>query len=135
MPDTMTEPTTDTADPGTAVARYLAVWNERVPEARLQRVTEAFSADAHYVDPLADVQGAEAISAMIGALQDSHPGVEVRLGSPIDAHHDLLRFEWHAVAADGTVGTVGLDIARLADDGRFADVRGFFGSTPQEPAA
>jgi hypothetical protein len=47
---------------------------------------------------------------------------------PVDSHHHVLRFDWEILDADGGLALSGLDVARLDDDGRLLDVRGFFES-------
>ena len=124
---------TQTIDQATIVDRYFSAWNERDALARAEAVANAFTDDARYCDPLADVTGHAAIASMMGALQDQHAGLSLRVSSAIDAHHDLLRFGWEAVDAEGNVTVAGIDIAKVSDDGRVRSLHGFFGETP--PAA
>lgn len=126
---------TDTLATSTIVDRYVAAWNERDADARMTKVAAAFTDDARYCDPLADVHGHAGISSMLGALQEAHPGLTIRVTSPVDEHHDLLRFHWAAAGEDGAVAIAGVDVARTAPDGRLADVRRFFGDAPQEVSA
>ena len=122
---------TKTLDQTTIVDRYFAAWNERDASARVAAVATAFTEDARYCDPLADVTGHDAIASMMGALQEQHTGLSLRVSSAIDAHHDLLRFGWEAVDAEGAVSVAGIDIARVSNDGRLVSLHGFFGDTPQ----
>ena len=122
---------TQTMDQTAIIDRYFAAWNERDSAARAGAVATAFTDDARYCDPLADVAGHEAIASMMGALQEQHEGLSLRVSSAIDAHHDLLRFGWEAVDAEGNVTLSGIDIATVSDDGRVASLHGFFGDTPQ----
>src|SRR5690349_10165029 len=54
--------------------RYIALWNETDASRRLQLLTDGWTADARYVDPLANAAGAEGISALIAAVQSRFPG-------------------------------------------------------------
>ena len=49
---------TDTA---TLVQRYLAAWNATDPTARREAIAAAFTPDARYVDPMADVRGHDGV--------------------------------------------------------------------------
>ena len=122
---------TQTIDQTAVVDRYFSAWNERDASARAKAVANAFTAEARYCDPLADVSGHDAISSMMGALQEQHAGLSLRVSSAIDAHHDLLRFGWEAVDADGNVSISGIDIATIGPDGRLVALQGFFGDTPK----
>jgi hypothetical protein len=116
-------------DASVAVERYFAAWNEQKPDRRLGLVREAWHADGRYVDPIAQACGHDAISDMIGAVHAKYPRVALRVGSVLDAHHDVVRFVWEIVGEDDTVALAGLDVAHFSDDGRIDDVRGFFGVT------
>lgn len=110
--------------------RYLAAWNETDPAARLAAVTEAFSADVRYTDPLVEVRGTEALAATIGAVQARFPGFVFRLAGPVDAHHDQVRFTWELGPEGAEAPIVGFDVALLDADGRIASVLGFLDRVP-----
>ena len=62
---------------------------------------------------------------MIGGAQEQFPGLQFKLISGPDAHHDRLRFTW-SLGQDGTVPVaLGVDFAVLAEDGRMRSVTGF----------
>ena len=65
---------------------------------------------------------------MIGGVHEQYPGVTLRCSSEVDSHHDVIRFDWEILDADKGLALSGVDVARLDDDGRLLDVRGFFGS-------
>ncbi len=110
--------------------RYLAAWNETDPVARRTAVDEVFSADVRYTDPMADVRGAEALDATIGAVQAQFPGFVFRLLGPADAHHDQLRFTWELGPEGVEAPIVGSDVALLDADGRINAVLGFLDRVP-----
>ncbi|MGN6242622.1 MAG: nuclear transport factor 2 family protein [Motilibacteraceae bacterium] len=110
---------------------YLDVWNETDAELRAQRLLTVFRDDVGYVDPLAQVRGADALFAVIGAVHQQFPGWVFRLAGPVDGHHGRLRFSW-ALGPDGApvAPVVGFDVAVLAEDGRITDVHGFLDQVP-----
>jgi hypothetical protein len=114
------------------VETYLAAWNEEDADARLKLVAEVFAADATYTDPLADVAGHDAISALIGAARGQFPGLVFSTGGPVDQHHDIARFTWNlgpAEAAEAVV--VGFDVAKVNAEGKVVTVFGFLDKVPQ----
>jgi hypothetical protein len=116
------------------IDRYFAMWNEDDDDRRAAIIATCFVDEATYTDPLADVQGHDAISAMVRDLRASHPGYSLRRASAIDRHHDLLRFEWEILDADGGLYLTGVDCVVLAD-GCIAAISGFFGAVPERLAA
>lgn len=106
------------------VTTYLAAWNATDPAERTALLARAVTDDVRYVDPLADVTGPAALSALIGGVQEQFPGLPLALEGAVDAHHDVLRFSW-------TMGpVVGTDSVLLAADGRFALVTGYLDKVP-----
>jgi hypothetical protein len=128
----MTTPTEEnemTATPDLAV-RYLAAWNESDPAARQEALAELFTDDVRYTDPLVSVEGRAALDAAIGAVQQQFPGFVFRIGGPVDAHHDQVRFSWE-LGPDGQEAPIaGSDVALVAGDGRIRTVLGFLDRVP-----
>jgi hypothetical protein len=114
----------------TVVDTYLAALTEADPAARTDQVKTAWADDAHFVDPLLEATGHDAIAALTDAVTGQFPGHTFRRTTGIDAHHDLVRFAWELAGPDGTVAATGLDVAVVAPDGRLARVAGFFGDPP-----
>jgi hypothetical protein len=111
--------------------RYIAAWNETDPAVRERAVTELYTEDARYTDPLVDAEGREAIAATIGAVQQQFPGFVFRLSGPVDAHHDQARFNWElgpAGASDAPIA--GFDVAVRDGEGRLRSVLGFLDRVP-----
>lgn len=73
---------------------YITAWNERDADKRRSLIERVFVEDAHYLDPLADVAGWDAIDDMISAAQAQFAGFAFRLRGAVDAHHELARFQW-----------------------------------------
>jgi hypothetical protein len=116
---------TDTAT--TTVDTYLAMWNEEDAARRAELITSAWSDDCRYADPLLEAAGHDGLSEMVAGVHRHYPGARFRRTSAVDGHHDEVRFGWELVAADGSVVVAGIDIGRLADDGRLRSITGFFG--------
>ena len=113
------------------VDRYMAVWNEPDAESRRQAVAALWTEDGTYTDPLAAVEGHEAIAAMIVGVREQFPGLVFRSLGDIDAHYDIARFGWELVPEGGGESlVVGFDVAVVADDGRLRHVYGFLDKVP-----
>jgi SnoaL-like domain len=118
------------------VDRYFEAWNEADKSARAALLAQAWADECRYCDPLSDVAGHDGFDAMVAGVQQQFPGHRVRRTSPIDRHHDQVRFEWDIVAPDGTIAITGVDYGELAGDGRLRAIGGFFGTeVPVEAAA
>ncbi|WP_407566507.1 nuclear transport factor 2 family protein [Streptomyces sp. 184] len=113
-----------------AVARYFTAWNATDPAEREKAVAAAWTEDATYTDPLADVSGHTGLTAVITGAQEQFPGFEFRLLGPVDGHHDTARFTWELIAPDGSAPVQGFDVVTLAEDGRITSVRGFLDRVP-----
>ncbi|MFJ1705843.1 nuclear transport factor 2 family protein [Kitasatospora sp. NPDC088346] len=114
-----------------AVRRYFAAWNAEHADDLAGAVAEAFTEDAAYTDPLAQVRGHEALTALIAGTHRQFPGFEFRQTGGTDAHHDLVRFGWELVSrADGSAPVAGSDVVTLAPDGRVRTVGGFLDRLP-----
>ncbi|MFB7916432.1 nuclear transport factor 2 family protein [Streptomyces sp. NPDC056061] len=112
-----------------AVRRYFDAWNA-TPEDLGKAVAAAFTETVAYTDPVADVRGHRELAAAITGAHQQFPGFVFRpLGTP-DGHHDLVRFGWELVAADGSAPVAGSDVIALADDGRITSVSGFLDRVP-----
>jgi hypothetical protein len=117
-------------DVTTLVKRYLDTWNQTDPRMRRALISEVFTEDAGYTDPLAAVRGHDAIDQLVATAQAQFSGLEFTLGSPIDAHHQQARFAWHlGVPGDPTPVAIGFDVA-IVGDGRLREVYGFLDKTP-----
>ncbi|QHC24647.1 nuclear transport factor 2 family protein [Streptomyces sp. GS7] len=117
-------------DHAAAGARYIEAWNATEEGARAKAVAAAFTEDATYTDPLADVAGHEGLAAAIAGAHQQFPGFVFRLLGAVDGHHDIARFGWELVAPDGSAPVAGFDVVRLAEDGRIRSVLGFLDRVP-----
>jgi len=109
--------------------RYIALWNETDASRRLALLADGWTADACYVDPLAQARGAEGISTLIAAVQARFPGFRFKLLGKPDAHGEHLRFSWTLGPEASEDLIQGTDFAQLAD-GRLHAVTGFLDRVP-----
>ena len=114
----------------TAIAqRYIAVWNETDAARRAELIEAAWTADARYVDPMAQASGREQIGALNGAVHQRYPGFRFNLFGTPEAHGDNLRFSWTLGPSGAEDLIQGTDFARL-DGGRLQSVTGFLDKVP-----
>ncbi|HEY4440116.1 MAG TPA: nuclear transport factor 2 family protein [Candidatus Elarobacter sp.] len=116
----------------TLVHRYIQSWNELDPVRRRAAIEEVYTADAVYVDPLAEATGWDQIDAMVAAAQKQLAGFAISLAGPVDEHHQIARFQWQA----GSPGlseplVVGFDVAE-AQDGKLTRLSCFFDKVPAQ---
>ncbi|MYT30292.1 MULTISPECIES: nuclear transport factor 2 family protein [unclassified Streptomyces] len=117
-------------DHAAAAERYLAAWNATEAGERAEAVAAAFTENATYTDPLAEVAGHDGLTAAIAGAHQQFPGFVFRPLGAVDGHHDIARFGWELVAPDGTAPVAGFDVVRLAEDGRIRSVSGFLDRVP-----
>ena len=117
------------------VDTYLAMWNEADPARRAEHIRSAWTADGQYLDPMLEAEGHAALGEMVAAVQARFPGHRFHRTSGVDAHHDQLRFAWELRGPDGAIAAAGIDVGRVAPDGRLARITGFFGEVPALAAA
>ena len=78
------------------------MWNETDPERRRSIIEQTWTEDGSYVDPHAEVSGAEGLDALVAAVQEQFPGHRFVLAAGPDAHHDRARFTWQLVGEAAT---------------------------------
>src|SRR3984893_11704839 len=83
--------------------RYIDAWNETERSPRRAAVDQLYTEDASYIDPMAVAEGREAITSMIGAVQEQFPDFRFRLAGPAGGHHKQARLGWE-VGAGGPTG-------------------------------
>lgn len=129
MMDHMSNDTIDTDTNHQAVVDdYFLAWNTTDPTVRSATIDAVYSPTARVCDPLVDVTGHDQLAALFDQFHATYAGASFRQKGGVDAHHQLLRWGWEMVAADGSVMLDGLDVALLDDDGKLSFVAGFFGS-------
>ena len=113
----------------TAIDTYLAAWNEPDDDARAALVEAALGADIWYRDAVLEADGRDAFNAVLGAVQAQFPGLVMRRTSTVDAHHDLVRFNWAFGAPGEEPMVAGVDVAKFDADGKLHRIIGFAGET------
>lgn len=111
-------------------ADYLAAFNATDSVERKQRVSELFTADARYVDPMADVTGHDQLSGLIEGIQGQFPGWVFTPVGDVDGHHTQARFGWALGPEGAEPPVVGFDVVVLDEDGRISAVHGFLDRVP-----
>ena len=117
-------------DVATTIDTYLAAYGEPDAARRRELVDQVWAEGGQLVDPPADAEGLDAISAMGDLVQEHFAGHTFRRTTGIDQHHGVARYGWELVDPDGAVAIAGIDVATLDADGRLARVTGFFGDLP-----
>ncbi len=114
------------------VMAYVNAWNEADAAARLNILSRCWADDAAYVDPTVELKGRDALSQHISKVQAGRPGARIEMMSGIDLHHNVVRFLWRLVRADGSAGDTSIDFGELDTDGRLTKIVGFFGDAPKK---
>jgi len=76
---------------GDVAERHIAARNESDADTRHRAVAKLWTEDGTYTDPLASVEGHEAIEAVIAGAREQFPGHVFKPLGDIDAHHDSVR--------------------------------------------
>ncbi|KRQ96432.1 hypothetical protein CQ12_35995 [Bradyrhizobium jicamae] len=114
----------------TTVTQYMAAWNEPGDTARGALLAQCWSEAGVYLDPNVSLAGRDALAKRIGEVFASRPGARLEFMSGIDIHHNVVRFLWRLVRADGTCGDTSIDFGEIGPDGRLIRIVGFFGAAP-----
>jgi len=115
------------------VTRYMAAWNEPDDTARRALLEQCWSNSGVYLDPNVSLAGRDALATQIGEVLARRPGARLEFMSGIDVHHNVVRFLWRRVPADGTCGDISIDFGEIGADGRLVRIVGFFGRAPALP--
>lgn len=119
------ETTTTTSDATAIVDTYLAAWNATDRGERAELADRALGADLWYRDSLLEIDGVDAFVDTIGAVQEQFPGHVMTRTSDIDAHHDVVRFNWALAAPGKSPAISGVDLAKFDADGKLHRIVGF----------
>jgi SnoaL-like domain len=121
----MTTTDTNTAFDTTAIDSYVAAWNEPDDDRRAALLESALAADLWYRDPMLEADSRDAFNAVLAGVQQQLPGHVLTRTSDVDAHHDLVRFNW-ALGIPGQSPTfTGVDIVMFDGDGKLHRIVGF----------
>ncbi|MFJ8888854.1 nuclear transport factor 2 family protein [Streptomyces sp. NPDC102402] len=111
------------------VQHYLATWNATGGE-RAALLSQHWSTEVAYTDPLAEVSGHEGITAVIDGVHAQFPGFVFTQVGEADAHHHQVRFRWGLGAEGAEPLVIGFDVLVMDEAGRIQDVRGFLDKVP-----
>jgi len=113
------------------VMQYVEAWNEADAAIRLIMFERCWADDATYVDPNVELSGRAALCAHVSKVQSGRPGAWIEMMSGIDVHHNVIRFLWRLVRADGSAGDTSIDFGEIDSSRRLIRIVGFFGEAPQ----
>jgi hypothetical protein len=119
--------TIDMADLTAVVDAWLTAYAEPDLAVRQALIAQTWTTDGKLVDPPFEGSGHQELSGLADVVLTHYAGHTFRRTTKVDAHHGFARYGWELVGADGTVAVAGLDVIRLADDGKLAGAVGFFG--------
>src|SRR5262249_36090644 len=108
---------------------YLALWNETEPVRRKALLTETWTPDATYADPLISGAGLMQIDDLIGAVQSKFPGFRFKLVKCAESMGDHVRFSWELGPPGGEAPIGGTDFV-VRDGDRIKSVVGFLDRVP-----
>lgn len=114
------------------VLAYIDAWNEPDAAARQNILGGCWADDAVYVDPNVELKGRDALAEHISSVQAGRPGARLEMMSGIDLHHNVVRFLWRLVRADGSAGDVSIDFGEVDAAGKLTKIVGFFGDAPKK---
>jgi hypothetical protein len=118
-------------DTGALVELYVRAWNEDDDAARRALLDSTWADGGVYRDPMSTLEGRDAVLAHIVGFRERVPGGRIEVRSGVDEHGPHFRFAWAVLEGDGSVRLEGIDVGRRADDGRIAEIVGFFGPLPE----
>ena len=112
------------------VTQYVAAWNEVDLATRQKLLEQCWAEGGVYVDPGVELTGRTQLTQHISKVQAGRPGARLEFMSGVDVHHNVVRFLWRLVRADGTTGDTSIDFGEIGADGRLIKITGFFGAAP-----
>jgi len=113
----------------TIARHYIDAWNERTPSRRRENLSQNWTADAKYVDPLMNGDGLDGVDALIAGVQQRFPDFKFKLIGEPNGYGDHVRFSW-GLGPDGADSPIkGTDFAVLKE-GRIRSITGFLDQVP-----
>jgi hypothetical protein len=104
------------------VERYVAMWNEPDTDARRLAVVALWQPEGLHLARRHNCVGYAAIEDRVTRSWQTSvaPGENIfRHAGNIDAHHNVVRFNWHMVRkASGKIAAIGQEMLVLGEDGR-----------------
>ncbi|ANW00147.1 hypothetical protein [Bradyrhizobium icense] len=115
------------------VNQYMAAWNTADAGIRNGLLRDCWSERGNYIDPTVVLAGRDALAMHIAQVQSRRPGAKLEFMSGVDVHHNVVRFLWRLVRADGTAGETSIDFGEIGSDLKLTKIVGFFGAVPMLP--
>ena len=75
-------------------SRYIDLWNERTPSRRREILSQHWTSDAKYVDPLMSGDGHDGVDALIEGVQQRFPDFRFTLLGQPNGFGEHVRFSW-----------------------------------------
>src|SRR5215204_110905 len=111
------------------IDRYFDSLNETDDKRRRELTQQVWAEKGKFGTPYGEVEGHEAINALVEKVQKQFPGAKVRRTSKIDGFGNYLRWSFTLSEADGKPILGGVDFA-ISADGKLQFVMGFFDFAP-----
>jgi hypothetical protein len=124
-----TGPTNQTVNIEGLVDRYFDSLNELDDKQRRELTKLVWVEQGKFGTPFGEVEGREAIEALVGGVHKRFPNSTVRRTSKIDGFSNYFRWSFTLFAADGTPILSGVDFA-IIDNEKLLLVMGFFDFAP-----
>lgn len=104
---------------------YQAAWSAVSGDKRQQMLDDSVAPDCVYTDPVSISRGHRELTAKMQATQRNFPGATFR-NDRFAQHHVQAISTWTMLDRNGTAIFTGTSYARYGDDGRLAQMTGFF---------
>lgn len=111
---------------------YDQAWNEDDEETCRAHLKWSLTDGGLYCDPTVEVVGVGPLAAHIAETRRAFGGFHIKRTSGFEQHHEYGRFAWRMTSNEGELIVEGFDVVRLAADGRFQSIVGFFGPFPEQ---
>lgn len=118
------------SDLATLIDAHLTAYADPDASRRAAVVQRIWAAGGQLIDPPLAATGHAQITQQAEQLLAQFPGHRFVRSSGIDSHHGMARYAWQLVGPAGSVVLEGIDIAQIDNQGRLAQVTGFFGPLP-----
>jgi hypothetical protein len=109
------------------ITLFCKAWGKSDHEVRRSMLDSGMESSARYTDPKVDFMSVAELSNYIGQVHSKWPGAKIVRTSGVDVHHNVARFAWQLVLADGIVAVEGLDFVEFSTR-KISRIIGFFGS-------
>ena len=110
------------------IDRYCECWADMSSSERFARLSKLLAEDAFYHDPTTKVDGVAELERHIAAVVAERPGSRVERTTKVDQHHEVARFGWNLVLANGEKLPEGIDVVWVTPDrNKLTGILGFFG--------